>query len=658
MASTGNVFPTVGANVDRAGNTAWTNPGNVVSDNATDATVAVPSDYLVTSSYGFTVPSSAVIRGVTVRVEASETGTGSSSYIPQLHSNTTPTLIGAAKSAVTVTGTTPVISTNGGAADLWSATLTPSDVNASGFGVTIWSTDTTNTLAVDFITIAIEYEDQAIVAAGSASITGAAVLNGPGTLVAAGSASITGAAALTGAGDVVAAGSLAISGDARPQAGMVVSRLPTTFGPFLPLARGSGSQFLIVEPTSDVVAVGSLTINGAGSLSGTGSIVAAGSVAITSVAALSAQGDIQAAGTVSISGVASPSGSGSLIGVGSVAINGAAALGFSDASIAAAGLVSISGLAVLGDGSITAPLVSRLPTRYGPFLPPIRQSLNRELLATEFAIQAVGSISISGVANLNATGQLVAAGSLAITGVAPLASQEASAAGSLSIAGAAVLNAVGALVAAGSVAINGVANLLGTRPLIGRPSKQLGPYFLLFRRATGATRLTDILRAAGSVAVVGAASLSASGALAAAGSVSISGNADLVGSSSDIVATSTVSITGNAGLTASGDVIAAGSASISGAAVLIGTGTVVAAGSLVIVGANADLVPSDVAISALGTIAINGAADLAAIGSLSAAGSLVVSGSAVLLVLPAEHYEALVEQRVYECQVEESRYEA
>lgn len=159
MASTGNVFPTVGATVDRAGSTAWTSPGNVVSDNTTDTTAAVPTDYLVCSSFGFTIPAFAHILGITVRVEASETGTGSSNYIPQLISDTTPTLIGAAKSAVTVSGSTKVISTNGGTADLWSATLTPSIVNSTGFGVAIWSTDTTNTLAIDFVTIAIEYAD-------------------------------------------------------------------------------------------------------------------------------------------------------------------------------------------------------------------------------------------------------------------------------------------------------------------------------------------------------------------------------------------------------------------------------------------------------------------------------------------------------------------
>lgn len=157
MPTTANTFPTAAINVDRAGNTAWTNPGNVVSDNATDATVVVPSDYLVTSAYGFAIPALARIFGVTVRIEASETGGGNSNYIPQLHSDTTPTLIGTAKAAITINGTTKVISTSGGPFDPWDAELTPAIVNAVGFGVSIWSTDTTNTLAIDFVTIAITY---------------------------------------------------------------------------------------------------------------------------------------------------------------------------------------------------------------------------------------------------------------------------------------------------------------------------------------------------------------------------------------------------------------------------------------------------------------------------------------------------------------------
>lgn len=192
MASTGNVFPTVGANVDRASSTAWTNPGNVVSDDATDTTVVVPSDYLVTSGYDFSViPDGSTILGITVRVEASETGSGTSTYIPQLHSDTTPTLIGSAKTAVTVSGATKVISTNGSTSDTWGASLTAAIVKNSGFGVSIWSTDTVNTLAIDFVTIAVEYVAPAtgdfskslpmmtLAAAGAVAVQGASGFNIP-----------------------------------------------------------------------------------------------------------------------------------------------------------------------------------------------------------------------------------------------------------------------------------------------------------------------------------------------------------------------------------------------------------------------------------------------------------------------------------------------
>jgi hypothetical protein len=160
VANTGNVFPGSGTNVDFGGTSnAWTSPGNIVSDNATDTNGMCPTDYLIASTFGFAIPSNATILGVTVRVEASETGTGSTTYEIQLNSAATPTLIGASKTSSTVNGTTKVIQTFGGIADRWSATLTPSIVNGSGFGVSLWSTDATgpNTLAVDFITIAIEY---------------------------------------------------------------------------------------------------------------------------------------------------------------------------------------------------------------------------------------------------------------------------------------------------------------------------------------------------------------------------------------------------------------------------------------------------------------------------------------------------------------------
>lgn len=160
---TGNIFPISGTNVDRSAKAAWTNPGNVVSDNGSDATCSLSttgSDYLVCSNFAFTaIPDGSTILGITVRVEASETGTGSSTYKAQLISDTTPTLIGSAKGDTTVTGTTKVVSTNGGITDLWGATATVSStvVKNSGFGVVIYSDDTANVLSIDYVTMAVEY---------------------------------------------------------------------------------------------------------------------------------------------------------------------------------------------------------------------------------------------------------------------------------------------------------------------------------------------------------------------------------------------------------------------------------------------------------------------------------------------------------------------
>ena len=117
-------------------------------------------------------------------------------------------------------------------------------------------------------------------------------------------------------------------------------------------------------------------------------------------------------------------------------------------------------------------------------------------------IAATGTLSITGAAQLNATGALLSAGSLAITGSADLdAVGELVAAGSLTVNGAAQLNAVGNLVAAGALSINGLADL---------------------------SSASDIdIAAVGSLSITGAANLSAVGELAASGSVVITGEAEL-----------------------------------------------------------------------------------------------------------------------------------
>ncbi len=79
MASTGNVFAGTGENNAGIGLTAWTAPGNILSDDATDATcnATASSQYLVARNFSLlSVPVNATVDGITVRAECSEHSIG------------------------------------------------------------------------------------------------------------------------------------------------------------------------------------------------------------------------------------------------------------------------------------------------------------------------------------------------------------------------------------------------------------------------------------------------------------------------------------------------------------------------------------------------------------------------------------------------------
>lgn len=161
MASTGDVFAGTGENLDRSGATDWVTPGNIVSDNTTDATNnagASGSDYLVARNFNFSgIPLGATITGVTVKFEASEHSTGSETVSCQLQ-NDVGALIGTAKTT-SVNGTAKAVYTLGGIADIWGTTggtLTRAMVQDVDFGVRIWFV-TAQDVRIDYVTMAIEY---------------------------------------------------------------------------------------------------------------------------------------------------------------------------------------------------------------------------------------------------------------------------------------------------------------------------------------------------------------------------------------------------------------------------------------------------------------------------------------------------------------------
>ena len=156
MASTGNVFVGTGENNAGIGATAWVNPGNITADDTTDSTctAAASSQYLVGRNCGFTIPDAAIIKGITVRIEASESSTGAETLNAQLQ-NDSGTLFGSSKTN-SINGTSKTVYTYGSATDLWGATITPAIVRDADFGVRFWYT-TAHNMAVDYVTIAVEF---------------------------------------------------------------------------------------------------------------------------------------------------------------------------------------------------------------------------------------------------------------------------------------------------------------------------------------------------------------------------------------------------------------------------------------------------------------------------------------------------------------------
>lgn len=131
-----------GANDAATGTLAWTNPGNITTDDGSNAFITTgstaSSEYLKATSFGFSIPSSATVAGIelTVKRRAGFSGAGVFDHAVRL------------VKAGTVQATDRSISafwdgiayehvTYGAPADLWGGTWAPSDINNSGFGAAI-----------------------------------------------------------------------------------------------------------------------------------------------------------------------------------------------------------------------------------------------------------------------------------------------------------------------------------------------------------------------------------------------------------------------------------------------------------------------------------------------------------------------------------------
>ncbi|MCH8060389.1 MAG: DUF11 domain-containing protein, partial [Proteobacteria bacterium] len=122
---------------------AWTNLGNIVSDNDLDAnTDKVPSgfdnneihSYLRSRNYGFTIPAGETILGIEVQVEVWDANATLDMDDSDARLAKADVPVGADRSIAGVWPSTRTVRTYGSPTDLWGTTWTPAEVNAVGFG--------------------------------------------------------------------------------------------------------------------------------------------------------------------------------------------------------------------------------------------------------------------------------------------------------------------------------------------------------------------------------------------------------------------------------------------------------------------------------------------------------------------------------------------
>ncbi len=143
----------------------WTNANNAASINGSCALGdGSSSTSLTLTNWGFSIPAGATVLGVTVRSVSSFNDVSTQDRIRLVkagaQTGSFKTLNGPGSTSIPSCGNPiggPSGLTVGGTADLWGATLTPAEVNATNFGV-FYDNDFSNT-AVDGVDITVTYND-------------------------------------------------------------------------------------------------------------------------------------------------------------------------------------------------------------------------------------------------------------------------------------------------------------------------------------------------------------------------------------------------------------------------------------------------------------------------------------------------------------------
>ncbi len=164
MASAGPNICGTGADDSGNGTTAWSNPGNITANDASNASVTLSpyqaSHWLKATNLGFAIPADATVGGITVELWASAS---SNAAIADTSARIVKggVVVGASKSSgISTLSIAGDLWTYGGASDLWGVSWLGSDINAADFGF-VWAVTNSSvgaeTAYVDYIRITVEY---------------------------------------------------------------------------------------------------------------------------------------------------------------------------------------------------------------------------------------------------------------------------------------------------------------------------------------------------------------------------------------------------------------------------------------------------------------------------------------------------------------------
>lgn len=181
-------LPTSGTDDASIGTVAWTNPGDIttIGGGFAEASFTVAggqSHYLLAKSFGFAIPVAATIVGVLAEARMNASGNGTA-YAMRLVKG--GVVSGDSKSDFI---TTIATIDQGSVSDLWGLTLTPADVNAANFGLSITSSapgvrsgSGTRVVDVDWVRLTVYYIPAATVAVAGASADRLDVIQADGTV--------------------------------------------------------------------------------------------------------------------------------------------------------------------------------------------------------------------------------------------------------------------------------------------------------------------------------------------------------------------------------------------------------------------------------------------------------------------------------------------